>query len=143
MIYYFNYNIVNKTKIRKKQDNKISIVSINNMEYEVFTRNGSELIKPLKEIKEYTEKELSLVSDKVLSARLELKAINNNDYKLSILNINNETSELSSIIYKNVFLTKKLKRVNDLLRECERYPNASFDLDFDMLEWRYPTRINV
>lgn len=113
------------------------------MRDKVFTYNGSELIKPLKEIKEYTEKELSIISDKALLAKSKLKAINNNDYKLSILNINNETSELSSIIYKNDFLTKKLKRVNDFLRECERCPNASFDLDFDDLDWLYPTRINV
>ena len=110
------------------------------MRDKVFTYNGSELIKPLKELKEYTEKELSRISNKALFG----EAIDNNTYKLSILNINDEKSKLSSIICKNIdFLTKKLKRVNDLLRECERCPNASFDLDFDVLGWRYPTRINV
>jgi len=113
------------------------------MRDKVFTYNGYELIKPLKELKQDTEKELSIISDKALLAKSKLKAINNNDYKLSILNINNETSELSSIIYKNDFLTKKLKRVNDFLRECERCPYTSFDLDFDDLDWLYPTRINV
>ena len=113
------------------------------MRDKVFTYNGSELIKPLKELKQDTEKELSIISDKALLAKSKLKAINNNDSKLSILNINNETSELSSIIYKNDFLMKKLKRVKDFLRECERCPNASFDLDFDDLDWLYPTRINV
>lgn len=113
------------------------------MRDKIFTYSGAELLKPLKELKQETEKELSLVSDKALLAKSKLKAINNNDSKLSILNINNETSELSSIIYKNDFLTKKLKRVNDFLRECERCPNASFDLDFDDLDWLYPTKINV
>ena len=54
------------------------------MRDKVFTYNGSELIKPLKELKQDTEKELSIISDKALLAKSKLKAINNNDYKLSI-----------------------------------------------------------